>query len=72
MDWKTVLVVVLVVLFVIVTVQNTEVVSFSLLFWKIRMSRIVLLLITFVIGVVAGYVLCAIRNRSAASSGKEL
>jgi putative membrane protein len=72
MDWKTVSVVVLIVLFIIVTVQNTEVVSFSFLFWKITMSRIVMLLITFVIGIVAGYVLCTIRNRSLPSSGKEL
>jgi uncharacterized integral membrane protein len=72
MDWKVILVFVLVVLFVIIIVQNTEVVSFTFLFWQITMSRIVWLLITFIVGVVAGYVLCTLRNRSQHSSREEL
>jgi uncharacterized integral membrane protein len=72
MDWKVILVFALVVLFVIIIVQNTEVVSFTFLFWHITMSRIVWLLITFVVGIVAGYVLCTLRSRSQNSSGEEL
>ncbi len=72
MDWKMIVVLVLIVLFVIITVQNTEVVSFTFLFWQITMSRIVWLLITFVVGVIAGYIICTIRSRSLHSSGEEL
>ena len=72
MDWKMIAVFVLVVLFVVITVQNTEVVSFTLLFWQITMSRIVWLLLTFVVGVAAGYILCTIRRRSLHSPGKEI
>jgi uncharacterized integral membrane protein len=72
MNWKMIVVFVLVVLFVVITVQNTEVVSFTLLFWQLTMSRIVWLLLTFVVGVAAGYILCTIRCRSLNSSGEEL
>lgn len=72
MDWKMIVVFVLIVLFVVITVQNTEVVSFTLLFWQITMSRIVWLLITFVVGVAAGYILSMIRCRSSNSSEEEL
>lgn len=72
MDWKTVVVVLLVVLFVIITIQNTEVASFSFLFWQIHMSRIVMLLITFVIGVVAGYALAFVGRRKSRQPEKEI
>jgi uncharacterized integral membrane protein len=71
MDWKMIVVFLLIILFIVITVQNTEVVSFTLLFWQITMSRIVWLLLTFVVGVAAGYILCTIRCRSLHSSREE-
>ena len=72
MDWKMIVVFALIILFVVITVQNTEVVSFTFLFWQITMSRIVWLLITFIVGLAAGYILCTIRCRSQKISGEEL
>ena len=43
------------VLFLIVLLQNTQVVSVRLLFWELRMSRIILLPLTMGIGIVIGF-----------------
>ena len=43
------------VLFLIVLLQNTQVVSMRLLFWEISMSRIILLPLVVLIGFVIGF-----------------
>ena len=45
-DVKTLAILLLTILILIAIAQNTQVVTFKFLFWKIGMSRIVLLLIT--------------------------
>ena len=49
----------------ILVAQNTEVVAFNLLFWRVSLSRIVLLLLAMTIGFVAGAisVLLVVRSR---------
>lgn len=49
----------------ILVTQNTEVVEFNLLFWRVSMSRIVLLLLAMSIGFVAGVIsaLLVVRSR---------
>jgi len=42
-------------LFAVVLLQNTQVVSFKMLFWQVSMSRIILFPILVLIGFVAGY-----------------
>jgi uncharacterized integral membrane protein len=60
MNLKGVIILVLVVLCLVVFFQNTEVVTFRLFFWELSMSRIVLLLITLIVGIVIGYVLTTV------------
>jgi uncharacterized integral membrane protein len=65
MSIKGVLILVLVVLCLVIFFQNTEVVSFKVFFWELSMSRIILLLITLIVGIVIGYVLTTVlRGRS--------
>jgi uncharacterized integral membrane protein len=52
--WHLIAVLGLVVLFVIVIFQNTEVVKIRLLFWTLSMSRIILLLFSLLVGFVVG------------------
>jgi len=52
-----------IILIVIFTLQNTEVVSISFLFWKLHMSRVVMILATFLIGFLLGYVFSGLRKR---------
>jgi uncharacterized integral membrane protein len=54
MKAKTIVVLVLVALFVIILIENTQVVSLRLFFWKISMSQIILIPLTMLIGFVAG------------------
>ena len=43
-------------LFLIILIQNTQVVTFRLLFWKIAISQIILVPLTMVIGFLLGYI----------------
>ena len=52
---KTIVFLILVVLVLIFVIQNTQVVEFQFLAWKVSMSRALLLLGTFCIGIVAGW-----------------
>ena len=53
--WRLIGVLALVLLFVIIILQNTQVVDIRVLFWHLSMSRIILLLFSLVVGFVAGY-----------------
>lgn len=50
------LIIALLFLIAIVVVQNSEVVDVRFLFWEASLSRVVLLLITLVIGILIGFV----------------
>lgn len=54
---KTVIFVILAALILLFVIQNTQVVETRFLVWTISMSRSLLLLGTFIIGVVAGWFL---------------
>jgi uncharacterized integral membrane protein len=54
---RGVVILVLVLLFLIVVVQNTEVVSVRVLFWDLTMSRIILLALSLAVGVIVGFLL---------------
>ena len=46
---------VLVLLFVVIVLQNTQVVDIRIVFWSLSMSRIILLLFSLVVGFVLGH-----------------
>ena len=48
----------------ILITQNTEVVDFNVLFWRVSMSRIVLLLLAMSIGFVTGFISALLLRRS--------
>jgi uncharacterized integral membrane protein len=54
----------------VLVAQNTEVVDFNLLFWRVSLSRIVLLLLAMTIGFLAGFV-CAMLWRGSRSQQDE-
>jgi len=57
-------VLVLIALFLIILIQNTQVVTLRLFFWKVGMSQIILIPLTMVIGFVVGFVVSkVIGNR---------
>jgi len=64
MKAKTIIVLILIGLFLVIMLQNTQVVTFKLLFWEITMSRILLILVIMIIGVGLGYVLSRIGSHN--------
>ena len=53
---------ILIVLFLLVVVQNTQVVEFQFLFWKIGMSRIIVISFMMLIGFVIGYLVARMEK----------
>jgi len=60
---KTIVFVILAVLILLFVIQNTQVVETRFLVWTISMSRSLLLLGTFIIGVIAGWLLRIPKHR---------
>lgn len=53
---KTIIILVLIALFVIILIQNTQVVTLRLFFWKLGMSQIILIPLIMAIGFVIGFI----------------
>ena len=61
---KFITTVVLVVLFLILLIQNTQAVSLKIFFWEMSMPQIILILVVLLIGLIAGYVAARVTARS--------
>ena len=57
MRFRLTIILLLVVLFIVLIAQNTGDASITFLFWTATASRIVLLAITFLVGIVVGFLL---------------
>ena len=64
--WRLIGVLTLILLFVIIVLQNTQVVDIQVLFWRLSMSRIILLFFSLVVGFVVGYYLRGGKRQSGA------
>jgi uncharacterized integral membrane protein len=60
---KTIFISAIILLFVIIIIQNTELAGFQLLFWKVEMSRAILLPIIFITGLIIGFLGCLIITK---------
>jgi len=60
---KGIVFVILVIIMVLFVLQNTQVVDVQLLVWKVTMSRALMLLGTFVLGIVAGWLVGRFRGK---------
>ena len=60
---KTIFIIVILLLFGIIIIQNTEIAGFQLYFWKVEMSRAILLPIIFVAGLIIGLFGCLIMTK---------
>ena len=62
MNIKNILLLVLTTLVIILVLQNTQVVEVQFFFWKMSMSRALMLFGTFLIGLIAGWLLGTITT----------
>ncbi len=60
---KAIIFSILIALVLVFVIQNTQVVEYRFLAWKVSMSRALLLLGTFVIGVVVGWLSRRLKRR---------
>ena len=67
MSPKSISIIVLLFLFALFAVQNAQIVEVRFLFWKTEASRAIVLLVTFVAGMLAGW-LSGLRRKSTANS----
>jgi len=59
---KILLIIVILSLFLIVTLQNTEVSTFKILFWTVDMSRIIFIYLSVIVGFITGYIIAKITG----------
>jgi len=52
---KTIIILVLIVLAIVVVIQNSQMVTLQLFFWKIMMSRIIFMVGLLVVGFILGF-----------------
>jgi uncharacterized integral membrane protein len=60
---KTIFIIAILLLFAIIIFQNTELAGFQILFWKVEMSRAILLPIIFIAGLIIGFLGCLIITK---------
>ncbi len=61
---KLIILMILIILFTIFVVQNTEPVSLQVFFWHVaELPKIILLTVTLVIGVILGFIISTVLNK---------
>jgi len=60
---KTIIILVLIALFLIILIQNTQVVEVQIFFWKMAMSRIIIIPLLLIMGFVIGYLVATGRKK---------
>ncbi|HEX9970889.1 MAG TPA: DUF1049 domain-containing protein [bacterium] len=63
MKAKTIVVIILVAIFVLLVVQNFQVLTFRFLLWKISMSRAIFIPLILISGFVLGYLFAKTRKK---------
>jgi len=61
---KLITAIVLAVLFIIFLIQNTQVVTLRLYFWKVSMSQIILIPLVLILGFVVGYIVARVTGKN--------
>ena len=64
MSFKAVTILILIGLFIILCIQNVEKIPLHFLFWSINISKLLLLLITLIIGILVGLIIPGIWRKS--------
>jgi lipopolysaccharide assembly protein A len=64
MNFRSVSILSLLAIFIIVSIQNVEVIPVHFLFWKAEISKLLLLIITLVIGILVGMIIPGFFSKS--------
>jgi uncharacterized integral membrane protein len=61
---KTIIILVLIVLAVVIVIQNSEMVTLQVFFWKIMMSRIIFMVGLLVVGFALGFLVAKMTQKT--------
>jgi len=64
MNFKNISLMILLALFIIVCIQNVEIIPLHFLFWKVEISKLLLLIITLVVGMLIGMMIPGFFTKS--------
>lgn len=64
MNFKSISAIVLLALFIIVSIQNAEVIPIGVLFWKVEISKLLIIILTLVIGILIGIMIPGLLKKS--------
>lgn len=64
MNFKNISLMILLALFIIVCIQNVEIIPVHFLFWKVEISKLLLLIITLVVGMLIGMMIPGFFTKS--------
>ncbi len=64
MNFKSISILSLLAIFIIVSIQNVEIIPVHFLFWKADISKLLLLIITLVIGILVGMIIPGFFSKS--------
>ena len=60
---KHIVILTAIILVLIFFIQNTQIVTLRLFFWKLSMTQIILLPLTMIVGFVLGYIVAKVRGK---------
>ena len=60
---KTIIILILIVLAIVIVIQNSEIVTLQLFFWKIMMSRIIFMVGLLAVGFVLGFLVAKMTQK---------
>ena len=63
MKSKTIFIFIVIVLLGIILIQNTQIITIQLFFWKLSMSRIILISLLVIIGFIVGFLVAKLESR---------
>ncbi len=64
MNFKSISAIILLALFIIVSIQNAEVIPIGLLFWKVEISKLLIIILTLVTGILIGMMIPGLLKKS--------
>jgi uncharacterized integral membrane protein len=70
MNFKSIVALILLALFIMVSIQNVEVIPVHFLFWKMEISKLLLIILTLVIGIILGIIIPSLLKKSPPKESK--
>ena len=72
MNFKNIAAIILLAFFIIISIQNAEVVPIHLLFWELKISKLLLIILTLIIGIFVGFMIPGLLKKPQPENKEEV